>query len=259
MKLIHVSKAEDIPRLPIDGKPTLVYWNILGLVQAIRIALAYLEVDFVDVRIDPGDPNNRNSYKGEWFSIKQDLEKLMPFPNLPYFLDPENTSGEGAGSFLSLSQSNSILRHIGRKYNWMGTNEKDNSLIDMSLDQVLDEETQMTDMAYPLGAQAMKDWYRSQGYDILRRWTQVLEGHHHPDPFITGSTFSIADCKLYVLLYKFTIIQEQLGDETTRAYMSPALHNYMKRIESLPSLQKYFESKYYQKRPLNNPAAKWVG
>ena len=83
-KLI-VSAKEDIPTKPVDGKPTYVYWNILGLAQSARLALIAANVDFVDVRIDA------DVTKDGWIAAKhtEEMQKTLIFPNLPYFLHPD--------------------------------------------------------------------------------------------------------------------------------------------------------------------------
>ena len=54
--VVRVTESEEIPKtIPKNGL-TLVYWNIRGLCQPIRLALAYANVRYKDVRIDPGDP-----------------------------------------------------------------------------------------------------------------------------------------------------------------------------------------------------------
>jgi glutathione S-transferase len=52
--------------------------------------------------------------------FKMDLE----FPNLPYFIDGN----------LRLTQSNAILRHLGRVNNLYGVNANESSTIDMLID-----------------------------------------------------------------------------------------------------------------------------
>jgi hypothetical protein len=39
VKVVEVLKVEDVPDKLIDGKPTLVYWDIVEYVQPLRLAL----------------------------------------------------------------------------------------------------------------------------------------------------------------------------------------------------------------------------
>jgi len=52
----------------------------------------------------------------------------LAFPNLPWYIDEK----------VKLTQSNAILRYIGRKYNIYGNNDNEASEIDMLIDTALD-------------------------------------------------------------------------------------------------------------------------
>ena len=105
-EVIRVAESEEIPKtIPKNGL-TLVYWNIRGLCQPIRLALAYAKVKYKDVRIDPGNPDDVATYKRAWFDVKSEVSKCVPFANLPYLLDGDNE--------VAIPQSGAILRYIGR-------------------------------------------------------------------------------------------------------------------------------------------------
>ena len=52
----------------------------------------------------------------------------LAFPNLPWYIDEK----------VKLTQSNAILRYIGRKYNIYGNNDNEASEIDMLIDTAAD-------------------------------------------------------------------------------------------------------------------------
>ena len=64
----------------------------------------------------------------EWFAAKEQNVWELDFPNLPYFVDGD----------VKLSQSNAILRHIGRKHGLYGLDDKHAAEIDMLLDTIRD-------------------------------------------------------------------------------------------------------------------------
>lgn len=164
VKVIIVHKASDIPKEPIDGKPTLVYWNILGLAQYIRLALVQAGVDFVDVRIEAGDPT-KNEYKKAWFDAKPGLaQDVMCFPNLPYYL-------EDGG--VALYQSDAIVRFVGRKYSLLNGNE---TKIDVALDELKDLIMGIVGVAYPLGHDGVAAWYNANATLVLSKWEKFFEG-----------------------------------------------------------------------------------
>lgn len=236
-------KAQDIPKQAVEDKPTIVYWNILGLVQSIRLALVQAQVDFVDVRIQVGDPSSPNS-RSEWFQAKEELKSVLDFPNLPYFFDGD----------VSITQSNAILRCIGRKYNVMGTAGQEH-IVDLCLDELSDLEGNIARRSYQDGPEALVQWVEEDVSAIIPKWEKLLGGK----TFLTGDAVSIADFKLYVFLFKITKIQNEIrGNKSTEAIPS-SMQNFMKRIEELPSIKAYMASPDYQTTPINNPSAKWTG
>jgi glutathione S-transferase len=243
VKVVNVLKAEDVPDKVIDGKPTLVYWDIVGLVQPLRLALVYKGVDFVDVRIHAGAPSSPEC-GAAWGDAKKKMYETMPFPNLPYFMDDS----------VNIAQTNTILHHIARKYDLMGVQGQEH-MTDYICDHISDLETQLMKFAYGVSAQAVLDWYKTSVPGFLRSFSPVLKDKQ----FLTGDVPSIADFKLYVFLYKLTAIQVDLGNPETAGILTEDLKEYMGRIEELPNMKEHMASAEYQKRPINNTMAHWIG
>jgi glutathione S-transferase len=239
MRVIVVTKSEDIPLAAVDGKLTLVYWNIIGLVQPIRLVLAQAGADAVDVRIEGGDAAHAD-YKQDWMKAKESLSTVLHFPNLPYMLDSNG---------VNLSQTDSILKYLGRKYDLMGVPGKEH-VVDLALDEVKDMEGALVQRAYPKGADAVAAWFEKSGPKHVRTFTGLLQTNE----FLTGDRVSVADFKLYSILCKLRIIQTELSQVTV---MNESLNNFMKRIEELPSIKAYMAGPNYLQRPINNPCAKW--
>ena len=65
---------------------------------------------------------------GKWFEAKAKNEWGLDFPNLPYFTDGD----------VKLTQSDAILRHLGRKHGLYGGSEKQAGHIDMLIDTAKD-------------------------------------------------------------------------------------------------------------------------
>lgn len=249
MQVIYAKATTDIPDHPISGKPTLVYWNICGLVQAIRFALVYSGVDFVDVRLDPGGPG-LETYKKEWKDAKKGkLSKVMEFPNLPYFLDGN----------IALTQSDAILKHVGRTYKLPGTQlmgpTGQESRMDMLLYQLQDVADAFVKKCYHQGVEEVKEWYCSSIPLFLATMEKrVLDGK----PFLLGDLPCLADIRFYDLLAKFRIIQSDLLSDTDFK-IPQSLLDFVARIENLPRLKEYLSTEQYMARPLNNPHAKFGG
>jgi glutathione S-transferase len=244
VKVVEVLKVEDVPDKLIDGKPTLVYWDLVGLVQPLRLALVYKGVDFVDVRIQAGAPSSPDC-GAAWGGAKKKLYGIMPFPNLPYFMDDCG---------VNIAQTNTILHHIARKYELMGV-EGQEHMTDYYCDHLTDLECQIIKFSYGAGAPAVFDWYKTSGPGALKSFSSILKDKR----FLTGDVPTVADFKLYVFLYKLTVIQVDLGNPETAGILTEDLKAYMGRIEELPNVKEYIASAEYQKRPINNTMAGWIG
>jgi glutathione S-transferase len=241
-RVIVASTAENVPTSPVEGKPTCVYWDICGLAQTIRMALALAGVDFVDVRIDPGSPND-SDYKQVWFRKKPSLMAgVLPFANLPYYMD---------GS-VSLSQSNTILKYIGRQHGLLGPPGKEH-IVDLALDQLVDLDNSFFWLAYPEGADALKTWCEEEVPAALVQWEHFLGS----EKFLTGDSVTVADLKLYESLRKIRIVEKEIcnQNDTSQVGGSSKMADFMKRIEAIPAIKEYIESADYMARPLNNPHA----
>lgn len=239
-----VNEEADIPDAMVDGKPTLVYWNIVGLALPIRLALVYAGVDFADIRIDAGDPTSENYNKAYPKAKFGKLFEIFSFPNLPYYLDGD----------VMITQTNAILRFIARKYNMVSPKEH---MTDMYCDQLTDLEAHLVQLIYVKGVDALMGWYKKSVPRTLSRFSKLLK--EAGSPFLIGTEPHIDDFKLYTFLQKMQVLQEQLGSDDTKDMIPANLLEYMKRIEDLPKVKEYLASSDHLAKPINNPNAKWVG
>ena len=244
-KELIVSEKGDIPTKLVDGKPTYVYWNILGLAQSARLALIAANVDFVDVRVEASISQDG------WLAAKHtdEMQKVLSFPNLPYFLHPD--LGDRG-----LVQSDSILRFIGTKYGMLGSSP---AHTDMYLEHLHDAESTIANLSYGRSADKVLEWYKKSVPGYLEPFGKLLANQKY---LSESDEPGVADFKLYVFLYKLTVIQEQLGDEMTKSIIGDDaewIKTYMERVEAIPAVKTYMSSASYMKGFLNNPSAKWRG
>ena len=87
------------------------------------MALAYAGEDYEDIVYNFGATEGADDH---WGSQKFNLK--LAFPNLPWYTDDN----------VKLTQSNAIVRHIGRKYNLYGKDKSEASKIDMLIDTASD-------------------------------------------------------------------------------------------------------------------------
>lgn len=240
MTVVVINDPTKVPTAPIDGKPTFVYWDIVGLANPCRYVLAIAGEEFVDVRLDPGDKEDEKTYKMTWLAAKQkQVAEAMALPNLPYYME------DGVGPF---SQSDAILRHLGRKFNLMGVAGKEH-IVDMCVDELKDYEGQYVSLVYAQGKEPLKAWLEGSIPTLLMKWSRILGNQE----FLTGDKVSIADVKLYAFLDRLKILQEKVAASFD---CSKDWAEYMKRMENFPGLREYLVSPEHIQSPLNNPHAK---
>lgn len=220
------------------------------MAQSIRLALIAANVDFVDVRIEAGTADSPEG-KNAWLAMKHtdDMISTLSFPNLPYFLHPDLPSGRG------LVQSDCILRFIGTKYGMMGV---DAALTDMHLEHLADLEGDIARNSYGHGSDAVLQWYQTCAARFLKQYGRLLTSSCQ---FLSEQDQpSVADWKLYVFLYKLTVVQKQLGSDMTASIIQEDwIQPYMQRLEGISTMKSYMASDSYMKGFLNNPSAKWRG
>jgi glutathione S-transferase len=246
--IIVAETAEQLPLAPVEGRPTLVYWNIAGIAQPIRLALILAGVEFMDVRVNAGDdPKKLDTYKSSWLRRRKEIENVLLFPDLPYYLDDK----------VALSQSNTILKYIGRQHGLLGPSEY---VVDLVLDQLNTMELTYFRRAYSEGMEAIKVWCQEEIPPILTKWELLLGSQ----PFLTGDEPTVADLKLYEFLRVVKIAEQETSeakaaenDDDTKVGGSTLLATFVKRVEELPSIKAYIECGDFLHRPLNNPHAKF--
>jgi glutathione S-transferase len=207
----------------------------------IRLALVVANADFVDVRIEAGYANDA-SYKEAWFAVKHVLGgSILEFPNLPYYLEDDT---------IKLTQSDAILRHIGRKYNLFPTNMPEYRF-DMLSEEIKDLDAVFIRLSYGSGPDGVARWIKEDLPLQLAVWRRIA---HSGDSFIDDQDkISILDIKLYCFLRKVKFAQSELN-------IQPSMHEgwvdvYLKRVENVPQVNAYVYSPHYLHRPLNNPHA----
>ena len=111
----------------------LVYFDIRGLGESIRLALQDQGIDYEEVLF----PNGASS---EWKTYKATAveDGSIPFGQCPQLIDGDS----------SIVQSKSILRHLGRTRALYGQDEKEHTNVDMIIDATSDARMHYAKLAY---------------------------------------------------------------------------------------------------------------
>ncbi|XP_058511158.1 glutathione S-transferase Mu 1 [Ochotona princeps] len=214
---------------------TLGYWDLRGLVLPIRALLEYTGTSYVEKHYTMGDAPDHD--QSQWLSEKFKLG--LDFPNLPYLIDGTH----------KLTQSNAILRYLGRKHNLCGETEEEKIRVDILENQVMDNRLQLVAVCYSPDFEKLKPDYLKGFPDKLTLYSQFLGKR----PWFAGDKITIADFLVYDILDQNRIFAPGCLDAF------PNLKDFMARFEGLPKIAAYMKSSRFIKVPLFLKLASWTG
>jgi glutathione S-transferase len=225
----------------------LGYWAIRGLAEPSRITLHYTKTPFINKTYEQGDaPDYR---RDEWLNEKQKLG--LDFPNLPYLIHGN----------LKITQSKAILYYLGRKFNLMGMNLKEQAYVFMLCEEVHDLRLKYGGFCNgPNGDSETerKKFIETILVEYLKKIDQYLQ--KSTSKFIIGNQPTVADFQVFeyldaclyldneqILLDKYSNIKQflntirnlpELKDYITKTHNQVPLHN---RGRSIRSVEMYFK------------------
>ncbi|XP_040854570.1 glutathione S-transferase Mu 1 isoform X1 [Ochotona curzoniae] len=239
---------------------TLGYWDIRGLAHAIRLLLEYTDTSYEEKRYTMGDAPDYD--RSQWLSEKFKLG--LDFPNLPYLIDGTH----------KLTQSNAILRYLGRKHNLCGETEEEKIRVDILENQAMDVSNQLAEVCYSpdfvsylrpsrasLGSMAFragahscfppqekqKPEYLKGIPDMLKQFSQFLG----EKPWFAGDKITFVD----FLTYDVLDLHRVFVPSCLEAF--PNLKAFVSRFEDLPKISAYIKSNRFLPRPLYTKVATW--
>ncbi|XP_040851553.1 glutathione S-transferase Mu 2-like isoform X1 [Ochotona curzoniae] len=240
---------------------TLGYWDIRGLAHTVRLLLEYTGTSYEEKRYSMGDAPDFD--RSQWLSEKFKLG--LDIPNLPYLIDGTH----------KLTQSNAIVRYLGRKHNLCGETEEEKIRVDILVNQAMDSRMQLITICFNPDFVSAQPWAGnpspkvvSVGADSCLFLQEKLKPDYLKDlpekltlysqflgkrPWFAGDKITIADFHAYDVLDGNRIFAPGCLDAF------PNLKDFMARFEALPKIAAYMKSSRFLPRPIFPKVATWTG
>lgn len=229
-----------------DADLTLGYWAIRGLGQPIRFLLTYADAAFIDVRYGLNqDGTTPDEPLADWFDCKPDIG--LAFPNLPYLIDT------GAEEEIRVTQSNSVLRYLARRFDLYGDSEADRVMIDVIQDEAYDFRNQIIKTAYTpeKGYQeALVEFASTTVPRYLDGFETHLETSGRNTHFV-GGRISLVDFILYELIWQTAVMVPGSISLNNRG----RIFAFVDAFEKIPRISAYMALATYIERPINGHSA----
>ena len=226
-----------------NAKFELGYWAIRGLAQPIRFLLAYVKEPVTEIRLGINqDGTVISDEDADWEVHKSSLN--LPFPNLPYLID--HTPSQN----VQLTQSNSILRYLARRFNLYGATPLERVEIDVLQDEAYDFRNKIVGTAYTLGDEyeaAYDEFVEITIPRYLDGFERHLENRSNLSYFV-GNQISLVDFVLYELIWQVSIMAPGSISNSCR----PCLSIFLEHFANIGEINNYMKSRVYLDRPINS-------
>lgn len=198
------------------NKPSLTYFSSRGLAEPIRVILAEAGVDYDEVGLGA---YSREPYPQPFVDLK--ASGVLPFGVVPLWKE------DG----LLITQSQAIIRHLGRKYHLDGKDEHERCKVDEICEGLTDFRVAVRGAATGPDKEAAK---KAIFGEILPKWLAIfdhlLKSNHGGNGWLVGEGFTLADIGLWIGL-------ESLHDQGMSDLAGhPLLKAYQARCEARPGI-----------------------
>lgn len=226
-----------------ESRFELGYWAIRGLAQPIRFLLTHSGVIFSETRYGiEQDGRYIENEIDDWDSEKNNLG--LALPNLPYLFDYSKSKKIG------LSQSNSILRYLGRELGYYGSSDEEQIQIDMLQDEAYDLRSTIVETAYTLGSSyvAKLENFRVKSAPKYLNIFEAYLAKKNNKKYFVGNQITLVDFVIYELLWQVCLMVPE--EILQKKYKS--LNYFTNNFESIESIAEYRNSEEYLDRPINS-------
>jgi glutathione S-transferase len=213
------------------ARPTLGYWKIRGMAQAIRYQLAASKVDYDEKFYELGPAPTFD--RSVWDAEKSQLG--LDFPNIPFIIDGP----------VKITESSAVHRYCANKWNTdlNGKTLADKALVDMMIPITVDNKQKAVNQCY---MQPNKQVAVDAGMASYKVLVDYLGAKH----FMIGDYPTIPDFLFLEAIYLLKWLSE---DKVLTVY--PTLVAYLERMENLEGLKEYLAGPKHITRPFNNGMA----
>ncbi|XP_077165218.1 glutathione S-transferase A1 [Paroedura picta] len=205
------------------SKPRLHYFDGRGRMESIRWLLAAAGVE----------------YEEQFIKAKEDLEKLKKDGSLMFQQVPM-VEIDG----MKMVQSRAILNYIAAKYKLCGKDLKENAIIDMYIESIMDLGEMI--MHHPIKTAEEKEKHFALIIErATTRYFPVFEKvlKDHGQDYLVGNKFSRADVQLLEVI----LMAEELKPDILSKF--PLLKTYKVRISNIPTIKKFLQPGSARKPP----------
>ena len=145
---------------------------------------------------------------------------------------------------IKITQSNAILRYLGRKFQLDGKSEQDKVRVDMMVDNAMDFRNGFVRLCYNPKFNDLKDDYVKNLENVLKPFSEFLGERQ----YFAADYLTYPDFHMYEMLYS----HNQLAPEVMKKF--PNLLSFVERMENLPHMVDFLKSERSPK-PMNNKRA----
>ncbi|CDW72614.1 glutathione s-pi 1 [Stylonychia lemnae] len=210
----------------------LIYFDVYGRAEAMRMLLTHAKVEFEDFRLSYAD----------WPAYKKSDDSPLEFDQVPVLI---------LDSGKVLSQSRAILRYLGMEYGYMPKDAHEAYLVDSILDAFGDMTQGLIASKWETNPERKKqiisDWLINVYPRFLAAFEKRLESQGD-SKFLVGNSLTIADFAFTSMIYSMMCneLSEAYGFLNGPFIAHPKLNAYAANMKEL--FNDYLESR--PKRPM---------
>ncbi|KAK7804596.1 hypothetical protein U0070_000810 [Myodes glareolus] len=156
---------------------------------------------------------------------------------LPYLIDGPH----------KITQSNAILRYLGRKHNLCGETEEEKIRVDILENQAMDVSNELARVCYSPDFEKLKGEYLEQLPGMMKLFSQFLG----KQTWFVGEKITFVDFLAYDILDLHRIFEPKCLDAF------PNLKNFVARFEGLKKISAYMKSSRFLPTSLYTKVATW--